>query len=96
MGSAVELRTDYPATELRRLARMSKDTRQSSRLLSLVAVLDGMSRGRSKDRRDGSPDLARLGALLQRGRTGWACGFLVARPHTTAFTEAVGRVGRNC
>ena len=44
MGSAVLMRADYSAAELRRLARRSKDTRQSSRLLSLAAVRDGMSR----------------------------------------------------
>ncbi|MER9371946.1 hypothetical protein [Mesorhizobium sp. M0491] len=44
MGSAVKLRTDFSAGELRRLARNSKDVRQSSRLLSIAAVLDGMSR----------------------------------------------------
>lgn len=41
MGSAVKLRSDYSAGELRRLARISKDVRQRSRLLSLAAVLDG-------------------------------------------------------
>ena len=44
MGSAVLMRADYSAAELRRLARRSKDTRQSSRLLSLAAVRDGMTR----------------------------------------------------
>ncbi|ESZ68221.1 hypothetical protein X726_32385 [Mesorhizobium sp. L103C105A0] len=44
MRSAVKLRTDFSAGELRRLARNSKDVRQSSRLLSIAAVLDGMSR----------------------------------------------------
>ena len=44
MGSAVKLRDDYSAVELRRLARVAKDVRQSGRLLSIAAVLDGMSR----------------------------------------------------
>ena len=44
MGSAVKLRDDYSAAELRRLARISKDVRKSSRLLSIAAVLDEMSR----------------------------------------------------
>lgn len=42
MGSAVKLRHDYSAGELRRLARVSKYVSQSSRLLSIAAVLDGM------------------------------------------------------
>lgn len=53
MGSAVKLRTDFSAGELRRLARNSKDVRQSSRLLSIAAVLDGMSRA----------DAARIGGM---------------------------------
>jgi transposase len=45
MPSAVRLREDYSAEELRRLARRSKDGNQSRRLLSLAAVRDGMDRG---------------------------------------------------
>src|SRR5271167_4613263 len=44
MPSAVRLRTDFTARELRRLAKKAKDVNQSRRLLSLAAVLDGMSR----------------------------------------------------
>lgn len=44
MPSALILRTDYSAAELRRLARRSQDSNQSRRLLSLAAVLDGMKR----------------------------------------------------
>lgn len=53
MGSAVKLRTDYSAGELRRLAKASKDASQSRRLLALAAVLEGMSR----------EDAARLGGM---------------------------------
>ena len=44
-ASAVRLREDYSAEELRRLARRSKDVNQSRRLLSLAAVRAGMDRG---------------------------------------------------
>lgn len=44
MASAVKLRTDYSASDLRRLAAASKHASQSRRLLSLAAVLDGMDR----------------------------------------------------
>jgi hypothetical protein len=44
MPSAVRLREDYSAKELRTLARGSKDVSQSRRLLSLAAVRDGMDR----------------------------------------------------
>jgi hypothetical protein len=44
MPSAVRLREDYSAEELRTLARRSKAVSQSRRLLSLAAVRDGMDR----------------------------------------------------
>jgi len=45
MPSAVRLRGDYSAEELRGLARRSRDVNQSRRLLSLARVRDGMDRG---------------------------------------------------
>ena len=48
MPSAVRLREDYSAEELRVLARRSKTVNQSRRLLSLAAVRDGMDRGRRR------------------------------------------------
>src|SRR5271154_2498981 len=45
MPSAVRLREDYSAEELRASARRSKNVNQSRRLLSLAAVQDGMDRG---------------------------------------------------
>jgi hypothetical protein len=45
MPSAVSLREDYSAEELRGQARRSKSVNQSRRLLSLAAVLRGMDRG---------------------------------------------------
>ena len=47
MPSAVRLREDYSAEELRTLARRSKAVSQSRRLLSLAAVRDGMDRTRA-------------------------------------------------
>jgi transposase len=44
MPSAVRLREDYSAEELRTLARRSKAVSRSRRLLSLAAVRDGMDR----------------------------------------------------
>ena len=75
MATAVKFRTDYSAAELRRLAKVSKDANQSRRLLSLAAVLDGMSRADAA--RIGGMDrqtLAGLGASLQRVGPGWAEG----------------------
>jgi transposase len=44
MATAVKVRTDFSAAELRRVAAASKHANQSRRLLSIAAVLDGMSR----------------------------------------------------
>lgn len=44
MPAAVRMRTDFSATELRRLASKGKAANRSRRLLSLAAVLDGKSR----------------------------------------------------
>lgn len=45
MPFAVKLREDYSASELRRLAKRSKDVNQSRPLLALAAVRDGIDRG---------------------------------------------------
>jgi transposase len=70
MGSAVKVRTDYSAGELRRLARISKDSRQSSRLLSLAAVLDGMNR----------TDAARVGGMDRQTLRDWVHRYNAAGP----------------
>lgn len=70
MGSAVTLRDDYSAGDLRRLARLSRDVRQSSRLLSIAAVLDGMSRA----------DAARIGGMDRQTLRDWVYRFNAAGP----------------
>jgi transposase len=70
MGSAVKMRTDYSATELRRLARVSRDVNQSRRLLSLAAVLDGMSRA----------EAARVGGMDRQTLRDWVHRFNAAGP----------------
>jgi transposase len=67
MPSALRLREDYSAEELRALGRRSKDVNQSRRLLSLAAVRDGMDRGSAaKVGGDGPADAVRLGSSVQR------------------------------
>lgn len=44
MAAAVKLRTNYSASDLRRLTAASKRANRSRRLSSLAAVLDGMDR----------------------------------------------------
>ncbi len=61
MASAVGLREDYSAAELRRLAALSKNANQSRRLLSLAAVLDGMNR----------TEAARVGAMNRQTLRDW-------------------------
>jgi hypothetical protein len=56
MATAVTVRADFSTDELRRLAAASKHANQSRRLLSLAAVLDGMSRA----------DAARPGCRINR------------------------------
>lgn len=70
MGSAVKLRDDYSADDLRRLARLSKDVRQSSRLLSIAAVVDGMRRA----------DAARIGGMDRQTLRDWVHRFNEAGP----------------
>jgi transposase len=61
MASAVKLRTDFSAEELRRLAAGTKNVNQSRRLLSLAAVLDGMNR----------TDAARIGGMDRQTLRDW-------------------------
>jgi len=61
MATALTLRTDFSASELRRLAKRSKDNSQSRRLLSLAAVLDGMNR----------TDAARIGGMDRQTLRDW-------------------------
>jgi transposase len=44
MGSAIILRTDFSGTDLRRLAKSSKDAGQSRRLLALAVIYEGGKR----------------------------------------------------
>jgi len=61
MPAAVELRTDFSAGGLRRLAAATKNANQSRRLLSLAAVLDGMSR----------TEAARIGGMDRQTLRDW-------------------------
>lgn len=61
MGAAVELRGDFSAADLRRLAKRSKDANQSRRLLSLAAVREGKDRG----------EAARIGGMDRQTLRDW-------------------------
>ena len=45
MGQALALRGDYSGSDLKRLARESRDADQTRRLLALSVIYDGGSRG---------------------------------------------------
>ncbi len=61
MPAAVRMRSDFSAGELRRLAATTKNVNQSRRLLSLAAVLDGMSR----------TEAARIGGMDRQTLRDW-------------------------
>jgi transposase len=71
MGSAVSLREDYSASELRHLAAATKDANQSRRLLSLAAVRDGMNR----------TEAARIGGMDRQTLRDWVHRFNAHGPN---------------
>lgn len=84
MPSAVTLRMDFSAFELRQLAKRSKDTNQSRRLLSLAAVLDGMNR----------TEAARIGGMDRQTLRDWVHRFNEAGPNGLLDAWASGRAPR--
>ena len=65
MPAALALRTDYDSDHLRDIARCSKNSNQSRRLLSLAAVYDGMNR----------TEAARIGGMDRQGLRRWVLRF---------------------
>src|SRR5215203_759674 len=70
MATAVKVRTDFSAAELRRVAAASKHANQSRRLLSIAAVLDGMSRAAA----------ARIGGMDRQTLRDWVHRFNESGP----------------
>jgi transposase len=64
------MRTDFSASALRRLAATTKTANQSRRLLSLAAVLDGMSRS----------EAARIGGMDRQTLRDWVHRFNASGP----------------
>ena len=86
MPSAVRLRTDYSAAELRRLAAASRDANQSRRLLSLAAVLDGMSR----------EEAARIGGMDRQTLRDWVHRFNAHGPDGLKDSRVEGPSAAAC
>jgi transposase len=84
MSAAVKLRTDFDAKQLRRLAKQSKDSNQSRRLLSLAAVADGMSR----------EDAARIGGMDRQTLRDWVHRFNRLGPEGLRDSHANGSVSK--
>jgi transposase len=61
MPKVVAIKLSHTPAELRRLAALGKDANQSRRLLSIAAVLDGMSRA----------DAARIGGMDRQTLRDW-------------------------
>ena len=81
MPSAVRLREDYSAEELRTLARRSKDVSQSRRLLSLAAVRDGMDRAAA----------AKIGGMDRQTLRDWVLRFNERGPEGLINAKSPGR-----
>lgn len=81
MPSTVQLRDDYDAGALRRLARRSRAPRQIRRLLALAAVYDGMSRA----------DAAKVGGMDRQTLRDWAHRFNAEGPEGLTDRPRAGR-----
>ncbi len=95
MASAVGLRADYSAAELRRLAALTRNANQSRRLLSLAAVLDGMNR--TEAARIGGMDRQTLRDWVHRFNAPWSRGppgQLVQGPRAAPVECSAGRDSR--
>ena len=84
MPAAVRMRSDFSAGELRRLAATTKNVNQSRRLLSLAAVLDGMSR----------TEAARVGGMDRQTLRDWVHRFNERGPDGLKDTWSKGNPPR--
>ncbi|MCH8952828.1 MAG: transposase [Proteobacteria bacterium] len=79
--TGVELREDFDAPQLRRLARRCCDTRQTRRLLALATIYDGMSRA----------DAARAGGMDRQTLRDWVHRFNAEGPDGLINRQGAGR-----
>ena len=84
MPAAVRMRTDFSASELRRLAAATKDANQGRRLLSLAAILDGMSR----------TEAARIGGMDRQTLRDWVHRFNEGGPDGLKDIRSKGHPSR--
>ena len=84
MSSAVRLREDFTADDLRRHAKVSRDAGQGRRLLALAEIYDGGSR----------TDAARIGAVGLQTVRDWVLAFNTEGPDGLINGKAPGKVRR--
>jgi transposase len=81
MSAKIVLRSDFEASQLRRLARRCSDTRQTRRLLALAGVYDGMSRA----------DAAKIGGMDRQTLRDWVHRFNAQGPDGLTNRKGAGR-----
>ena len=81
MSVCIALRADYDSTQLRSLAKASRDPRQVRRLLALAAVYDGMSR----------TEAAKVGGMDRQTLRDWAHRFNDEGPEGLKNRAGAGR-----
>ena len=81
MAAAIGLRSDYGAGDLRRLAKASRDARQTRRLLALTVICDGGSR----------TEAARVGGVTLQIVRDWVLRFNAEGPSGLVERKAPGK-----
>ena len=82
MAAAIGLRADFGAEDLRRLAKTSRDARQTRRLLALAVIYDGGSR----------TEAARVGDVTLQIVRDWVLRFNAEGPAGLVDRKAPGKV----
>jgi transposase len=81
MAAAIKLRHDYGADDLRRLARSSRDAKQTRRLLALASIYNGSSRS----------EAAKIGGVTLQIVRDWGVRFNAEGPDGLLDRKAPGR-----
>ncbi len=81
MAAAIGLRGDYTADDMRRLAKASRDAKQTRRLLALAVIYEGSSR----------TDAARIGGVGLQSIRDWVLRFNSDGPAGLVDRKAPGR-----
>ena len=91
MGSAIPFRPDFDGPGLRRLARVSKDTGQTRRLLALAVICDGVARGPAHPSTNGPSRPICSARSAQRAASAPDWCYHAAQPRPCSTTSARSR-----